>query len=525
MLSVIPAPKKAKELGGVCVLPARLKVKSDFDLPLLEGRVDFCENESDATVVIIKNESIAKEGYTLGVTRECIVILASQKIGVYYALQTVRKIAHVDTGGREVPCCDIEDEPRFPFRGISLDVSRHFYDVDYIKQYINWLFMEKLNVFHWHLTDDVGWRVEIKKYPLLTEIGSKRAYTQLDGWQSTKMEKKPYSGYYTQEQIKEIVAYAKERGITVIPEIDFPAHCAAVFSAYSNLACRDLKRDVPGYFGAKIPTKLYGQKDWNRTLGMGKEESLQFVYDVLDEICEMFDSPYIHLGGDEAPMDEWKKCPNCQKVMKENNLKNEKELQGWFENKLSQFLKTKDRQMIGWNEILAAENVNKSDKNIVAQYWTPIRDRKAEEYVNNGGKMIMSNHQSFYFDMPYAKYSLKKTYEYKPENFGVTKDNVKNVLGVEGEVWTEWIRDRERLEMLVFPRMQALSEVAWSPEEKRDFADFKARLDALGINYAVDKISLPKNPFKRSKILKLFSKGNTDLENQLNAQYKAKGER
>lgn len=532
MLSVIPAPKKAKELGGVFVLPAHLKVKSDFDLPLLEGRVDFCENESDATVVIIKNESIAKEGYTLGVTRERIVILASQKIGVYYALQTVRKIAHVDTGGREVPCCDIEDEPRFPFRGISLDVSRHFYDVDYIKQYINWLFMEKLNVFHWHLTDDVGWRVEIKKYPLLTEIGSKRAYTQLDGWQSTKMEEKPYSGYYTQEQIKEIVAYAKERGITVIPEINFPAHCAAVFSAYSNLACRDLKRDVPGYFGAKIPTKLYGQKDWNRTLCMGKEESLQFVYDVLDEICEMFDSPYIHLGGDEAPMDEWKKCPNCQRVMKENNLKNEEELQGWFENKVSQFLKTKDRQMIGWNEILAAENVNKSDKNIVAQYWTPIRDRKAEEYVNNGGKMIMSNHQSFYFDMPYAKYPLKKTYEYKPENFGVTKDNVKNVLGVEGEVWTEWIRDRERLEMLVFPRMQALSEVAWSPEEKRDFADFKARLDdfkptfdALGINYAVDKISLPKNPFKRSKILKLFSNGNTDLENQLNAQYKAKGER
>ncbi|MCI6353578.1 beta-N-acetylhexosaminidase, partial [Eubacterium coprostanoligenes] len=342
MLSVIPAPKKAKELGGVFVLPARLKVKSDFDLPLLEDRVDFCENESDATVVIIKNESIAKEGYTLGVTRERIVILASQKIGVYYALQTVRKIAHVDTGGREVPCCDIEDEPRFPFRGISLDVSRHFYDVNYIKQYINWLFMEKLNVFHWHLTDDVGWRVEIKKYPLLTEIGSKRAYTQLDGWQSTKMEKKPYSGYYTQEQIKEIVAYAKERGITVIPEIDFPAHCAAVFSAYSNLACRDLKRDVPGYFGAKIPTKLYGQKDWNRTLCMGKEESLQFVYDVLDEICEMFDSPYIHLGGDEAPMDEWKKCPNCQRVMKENNLKNEEELQGWFENKVSQFLKTKD---------------------------------------------------------------------------------------------------------------------------------------------------------------------------------------
>ena len=246
----------------------------------------------------------------------------------------------------------------------------------------------------------------------------------------------------------------------------------------------------------------------------------------------MFDSPYIHVGGDEAPKDEWKKCPNCQRVIKENNLKNEEELQGWFENKLSQYLKTKGRQMIGWNEVLEGKNIDTSDKNIVVQYWTPKRDKNAEAYVNSGGKMIMSNHQSFYFDMPYAQYSLKKTYKFKPENFGVTNDNIKNVLGVEGEVWTEWIRSRERLEMLVFPRMQALSEVAWSPEEKRDFADFKLRLDdfkptfdAMGINYAVDKISMLTNPFKRSKILKKFAKGNTELENQLNAQYKTKGER
>ncbi len=532
MLSVIPAPKQAKELGGVFVLPEKIKVKSDFELPLLEGKVEFCDDKENATVLVIKDDKVPKEGYTLGVTREHIVILASQKIGVYYALQTVRQLAHLDTGGREVPCCDIEDEPRFEYRGISLDVSRHFYDVDYIKKYIDWIFMQKLNVFHWHLTDDTGWRVEIKKYPLLTEIGSKRAYTNLGGWGSIKMEKKPYGGFYTQEQIKDVVAYAKERGVTVVPEIDFPAHCAAVFAAYSSLACRDLKRDVPGYFGARVPVVVFKQRDWNRTLCLGKEKSLQFVYDVLDEICEMFDSPYIHLGGDEAPKDEWKKCPDCQRVMRENNLKNEDELQGWFENKLSQYLKIKGRQMIGWNEILAADNVNTSDKNIIAQYWTPKRDINAENYVNNGGKMIMSNHSSFYFDMTYAMYPLKNTYEYKPENFGVTKDNIKNVLGVEGEIWTEWIRDRERLEMLAFPRMQALSEVAWSPEEKRDFAAFKERLDdfkptfdALGINYAVDKISMPKNFFMRAKIKKKFHKGNPDLENQLNAQYKAKGER
>ena len=531
MLSIIPLPKRAKENAGIYVLPKKVKAYSEIELPLLNDRVEMCEKQ-DADLAILLDESLPEEGYKLTVDANGICIYASKKIGAYYALQSVRKLCHYDCNGDTVPCCEIEDEPRFGFRGVALDVSRHFFDVEYVKHFLDLMFMEKLNVFHWHLTDDNGWRIEIKKYPLLTEIGSKRAYTQIGGWKSLQTEDKEYGGFYTQEQIKEVVAYAKERGITVIPEIDFPAHCAAAIAPYSHLACRDIKSDVFGFFGGLIPTVKYKNVDWNRTLCLGKDETFEFVYGVLDEVCELFDSPYIHLGGDEAPKSEWKKCPNCQRVMKENSLQNEDELQGWFENKLSDYLAQKGRKLIGWNEILSASNVNTDNKNIVVQYWTPQRDKNAEEYVNGGGTMIMSKHQSFYFDMPYAQYNLKKTYDFDASKFGTKKENLKNILGVEGELWTEWIRDAQRLEMMAFPRIQALSEVAWSPEEKRNFADFKMRLDdykptldALGVNYACDMVSMVKNPFKRAKIQKKFFKGDPGLETRLNKEYKDKGDR
>ncbi len=531
MLSLIPMPKKAKELEGTYTLPQSVKIYSEFDLTLLNGKCEPCERDR-ADIVCLRNENIPREGYTLSVSEGGIEISASTEIGAYYALQSVRKLCHYDCGGRDVPCCEIEDEPRFGFRGVELDVSRHFYDADYIKHFLDLLFMEKLNVFHWHLTDDNGWRIEIKKYPLLTEIGSKRAYTQIGGWKSLEREEKEYGGFYTQEQIEEIVAYAKERGITIVPEIDFPAHCAAAIAAYSHLACRDIKSDVFGFFGGMIPTILDKNLSWNRTLCMGKDETFEFIYGVLDEVCELFDSPYIHLGGDEAPKDEWKKCPNCQRVMKENSLKDEEELQGWFENKLSDYLAQKGRKLIGWNEILKASNVNTDNKNIVVQYWTPQRDKNAECYVNSGGTMIMSKHQSFYFDMPYAQYDLKKTYNFTTSKFGVEKAHEKNIIGVEGELWTEWIRTPERLEMMAFPRIQALSEVAWTPESKRNFADFKTRLDdfkptfdALGVNYACDRIALNKNLIKKAKIRKLFFRGDPSLETKLNREYKQKGDR
>lgn len=526
-MKIIPLPKKYNENEGVYRIDG--KVKSEFDLPLIS---EYITPDNNASFEILKDSAVPEEGYTLLVTPERLVIKASTKIGAYYALQSVRRLCDFDLGGRDVPCCEIEDEPRFKWRGLHLDESRHFFGKDTVKVYLDRMFSEKLNVFHWHLTDDAGWRIEIKKYPLLTEIGSKRKYSQIGGWESLKCDDKEHSGFYTQEDIRELVSYAKERGITVVPEIDFPAHCASAMAAYPELACFPKETEVPGYFGGLIPQMKYGNFRWNRTLCCGKDSTFDFVFGVLSEVCELFDSKYIHVGGDEAPLTEWKKCPLCQGVMKNNNLRDETELQGWFENKVIAFLKEKGKTVIGWNEVINSQNLNNDGNSVVIQYWTPKRDKTAEKYANCGGAMILSNHQSFYFDMPYAMYPLSSTYNYNPSDYGITSADKENILGVEGEVWTEWIEDRDKLDLNTVPRIQALSEVAWSPEEKRDFSDFKKRLDMIkpvlknqGINLAEDEIANAENKSEAHKTVKLFRRGNPYYEVELNRKIKAKGDK
>lgn len=525
MLSYIPASKFEVVKDGYFLITDNLSYKSDFELDLLKKY----PQSDDANVIIIKDDSVSKEGYCLKVSEDKIEIKASTKTGAYYAIQTIRQLAKFDLGGTQIPCCEINDEPKCVWRGIQLDESRHFFGMDEVKKLLDMMFMLKLNVFHWHLTDDTGWRIEIKKYPKLIEVGSKRKYSQIGGWKSLKRDFTPYEGYYTQDQIKEIIEYARERGIMVVPEIDFPAHCESAMASYNFLACREIATEVPGYFGGNIPVKLDRNINWNRTVCCGKETTFEFIFNVLDEVCELFDAPYIHMGGDEAPHGEWKKCPNCQRVIKENGLKNETELQGWFENRICEYLKEKGKMLIGWNEILKADNLNKDDKNIVIQYWTPQRDKNAEKYVNSGGKAILSNHQAFYFDMTYAQVPLQNTYNYKPEQFNMDS-NSDGILGFEGELWTEWICNNEKLEHNAFPRLLALSEIAWSQDEKLDFNSFLARLDEFkpildkfGITYADDKVSMPKSSLKKSKIMRKFYRGNPDLELELSAKYRQKG--
>ncbi len=523
MLSLIPIPYDYSVESGYLTFDYSDKAQSDFELPLFKA-----ERADDGIIKIKKDASLDKEEYTLKVDERGVLITASEEVGAYYALQSLRQLSRAELGENRIPYCTIHDKPRFKWRGLHLDESRHFFGKKEVKRYLDHMFMMKLNVFHWHLTDDQGWRIEIKKYPLLTEIGSKREETNIGGWGSTDVIKEHYEGYYTQDDIREIVEYAKLRGIMVVPEIDMPAHFAAALAAYPWLGCRELKREVPGYFGGKIP-ESQGIKDWNRPACLGKESTFEFIFNVIDEVCELFPAPYFHIGGDEVPGNEWKVCPHCQKVIKENNLTGNNDLQGWFNNRILEYLKTKGKRLIGWNEILSAGNI---DKSVIAQYWTPTRDKNAENHVNSGGNMIMSNHKSFYFDMPYGQYPLTNTYEYNPEKFGVTPENVKNVLGVEGEMWTEWIDGREKLDLNLFPRAQALAEVAWSPSDKIKWEDFKGRLDlfkpfykALGINYAVDAVSLPQNIIKRGHIQAKFMKGDTHLEVKLNKKFIAKGEK
>ena len=250
-MHLIPNPRAYQALDGAFTLQDGEKVKSELRIPLVRTTT------REARIIVTRNPALQKEAYTLNVTPEKVHITAATPIGAYYALQSLRILADYDIGGRTVPCCSIHDAPRWGWRGMSLDESRHFFGKEEVKRLLDMLFMMKLNVFHWHLTDDQGWRIEIKKYPRLTEIGSKRTCTQVDGWHTSHMVNEPHEGFYTQEDIREIVAYANARGIMVVPEIDMPAHFAAAQAAYPWLACRELEREVPGYFGGRVPT-LHG---------------------------------------------------------------------------------------------------------------------------------------------------------------------------------------------------------------------------------------------------------------------------
>ncbi|MBQ9228903.1 MAG: beta-N-acetylhexosaminidase [Eubacterium sp.] len=520
MPPLIPLPKQYTPRPGCFTLTAAYQ--SDFALPLLES---IATPTDGAALCIRKDSDLPPEGYTLSVTPERLLIRAATKTGAYYALQTVRRLAGFDTGGREVPCCEIEDAPRYQWRGLQLDVSRHFFDTEEVKRLLELMFAEKLNVFHWHLTDDQGWRIELEGYPQLTAVGSKRERTHVGGWGSFRCDHVPHAGFYTKAQIREIVAFAAERGITVVPEIDFPAHSAAAMAAFPELACFEKQTDVPYYFGGLIPQWRHFDFRWNRTLCCGKDSTFDFVFGVLDELCALFPSPYIHIGGDEAPHGEWKRCPACQAVMQQNGLKNETELQGWFENKVIAYLREKGKTAIGWNELSHADNLEKD--NVVLQYWTRKRDPKAEAFAADGGRMILSNHQAFYFDMPYALTPLSQTYRYRPEDFGITGKAAEQVLGVEGELWSEWLPDRAKLDFLAVPRMQALAEVAWSPPEARDFDHFMERWEQLkpsmtaqGVGYAENDLTLPAHPLRARYIKRKFRKGNPYLEVTMNNKLK-----
>lgn len=519
MLNLIPKPRSAKVLPGVYRLEKGAKIDSQIELPLVKNT-----GKADAPVKILKDNSLEKEEYRLRVDENGVEISASDKAGAYYALQTLRLLGRFDEGKNEVPFIEISDKPEYSWRGIHLDESRHFFGTENVKKLLDDMFRLKLNRFHWHLTDDQGWRIEIKKYPLLTQIGSKRSHTHIGGWGCTKSDNTPYGPYYyTQEQIKEIVDYAAERCISIVPEIDVPAHFAAALAAYPHLACRDLKREVFGEMG-DILFKQRNIKDWNRPLCLGKKESVQFIFDVYDEVCELFPFAYFHVGGDECDVSEWKTCPDCQKAMKEYGFKNEKELQKKLTNELCEYLKKKGKHMIAWNDVLN-QGIDRLDDSMVIQQWLPGQDKNTKHFAAHGGKVIMSNHKSFYFDMTYSQYPLANTYKFSPKKYGITDKNC--MLGVEGETWTEWIDSFSKVQFHQHPRMEALSEVAWTPEEQRDFKEFLGRyrayksvLKPLGIRFAADQIAMPKNLLKRGDVCRKFRCGDPDLEFKENNRLK-----
>ncbi len=521
-MNIIPKPQVYTSKGGKCALAnvGKLNICEEFSSLsafVKEYFTGLCDWENSAGEFCISLvPSLPKEGYILDIDKDNIYIKASSYEGAFYALQSLRVLSHSDCKEKyeSIECLHIEDKPEFGWRGILLDESRHFFGKEYVKSLIDMLALHKLNVLHWHLTDDQGWRIEIKKYPLLTEIGSKRSKSNIHGWKKTDDDGTPHSGFYTQEDIKEIVAYAKERCISIIPEIDMPAHFAAAFAAYPHLACREIQVEVPWYFGGTYPLSV-GQKDWNRSACIGKPTTFEFIHDVIDEVSELFPAPYLHIGGDEAPYEEWRNCEHCQALMKEKGLQNEKQLQGYFTNEVQKYLASKNRTLLGWNEVLHGGNL---DSSVTVQYWVPLCDKYVKKHLENGGNIILSKHRFFYFDMPYAQYNLQKAYSFQPYFDGIKPKHRSQILGVEGAVWTEWIPTVEKLNFQLYPRLEALAEVGWNQNGK-DWDDFKARLDEFkeiltdkGIKYAKDEISCGKNLLKRAATQREWYFSNENVE-------------
>lgn len=536
MISIIPAPNNLTVKEGNCYLyKKRMLLKIDSELAAIEKLVGrylgaVTENsEDEAHIEFIFDDTLGEETYSLITEAYKAKVFAGTYSGAFYGLMTLRQLFLADANDTETLCCEqveiLHDGPVHQWRGLQLDESRHFFGKETVKKYLDFMALYKLNRFHWHLTDDQGWRIEIEKYPLLTEIGAYRKGSQLHAWTCPETDPTPHGGYYTKEDIKEIIAYAKERCIEIIPEIDFPAHSAAAIASYNNLACREIPCEVFDFCGGIIPQKR-GIKSWNRTLCLGKDEVIDFVKDVIDEVAELFPFPYFHVGGDEAPTDEWKKCPHCQKRIKDEKLKNEVNLQAWFTNVINAHLKEKGKTMIGWNEVLASKN---TDTDVVAQYWTPKKDKNVLKHLKKGGQVILSNHKSFYFDMHYSYCTPKGTYSFKPEKVKIKKELKDSVLGYEAEMWTEWITNENQLFFMLFNRGLALSENAWSI--KKDYSFFKTRLNShkklmknMGIYFGNDLITMQKNKgYKKRKAKKNgFSHKHYDSEYRLNELYNEK---
>lgn len=498
--------------------------------------------------------------YTLTIDNNGITIGGDNENGVFNALQTLIQLLPMPGEGQtmpakklDMPSVFVQDAPRFAYRGMHLDVSRHFFSVSFIKKYIDYLALHKFNTFHWHLTDDQGWRIEIKKYPKLTEIGAWRNGTIIGRYPGTGNDSMRYGGFYTQEQIKDIVRYAADRYITVIPEIEMPGHSSAAIAAYPELSC--FPNHNTGY-----PERCawYGPKDGKQvqqTWGVfddvfcaGKESTFNFLQDVMDEVLALFPSKYIHVGGDECPKEHWKKCPACQQRMKDNKLKDEHELQSYFIQRMEKHLNAKGRTLIGWDEILEGGLA----PNAVVMSWRG--ETGGIEAARQNHFVIMTPGHPVYFDHTQSENEdsvtiggynpLEKVYAYEPIPAKMEEKEAKYIIGAQANVWTEYMGNSSKVEYMIFPRMAALSEVLWSPKEKKDWKGFEKRLmeqfkryDLWKTNYSMSyfdlKFSILPTESNNGIIWKIEKKSNGEIlvaeeafpkTNEIAHEYNLKGE-
>ncbi|MCW1924095.1 family 20 glycosylhydrolase [Luteolibacter arcticus] len=518
-LPLIPLPKEVKTGEGSFAVTAETGIRFDAALAN-EAKVFSAELKartghepkavreelrimlpSEIRLDLDSSLALQPGGYTLEASPKGVVIKGKDATGAWNGTRTLLQLLPLE-GGKSIPAVSIKDEPRFGWRGMHLDVGRHFFPVENIKGFIDWLAFHKMNTFHWHLTEDQGWRIEIKKYPKLTEIGAWRDSSPPYGNRNSD-DGKRYGGFYTQEQIKEVVAYAKARHITIVPEIDMPGHMAAAIAAYPQFG----NSDIPGY-----APKVIGRWGVHPYTLAPTEEAFRFVDDVLTEVCALFPSEYIHIGGDEAPKGQWESSPRVKELMKKVGLKNGHDVQSYFIKRVEKMLEKKGRKLIGWDEIREGGLAPSA----TVMCWQGDGVKAAVDSVREGHDVVMAPNHRLYFDhyQRPEKSELAKgpefetiggfrpvsnVYDYDPVPTGLTPDQQKHVLGVQGQLWTEYMHDWKKVEYMAFPRIAALAEIAWSPADKKNYEGFRGRLDGIMKHYDAAKVNRaePYDPPKR----------------------------
>ena len=516
-IAIIPAPSSVVAAKGTFTLNPETNILVDFpDHKAVKLFTEFLKKNGYNNTIVninatgtkpanVKNAivlqttftggAVNNENYELKVTENQVVV-NGKDAGLFYGIQSLMQMMTPQKKGyATIPCATIKDAPRFIYRGMHLDVSRHFYSVDFIKKYLDVMAMYKLNTFHWHLTDDQGWRIEIKKYPKLTQIGSTRAQTKVGSYSGGTTDglydNTPYSVFYTQDQVKEIVAYAAERFINVIPEIEMPGHSVAAISAYPILSCDPSKSyKVAETWG--VFTDVYCPTD----------TTFRILNNILDEVMEMFPSKYIHIGGDECPKDAWKKSGFCQQLIKDSALRDEAGLQSYFIRRIERHINAMGRRMIGWDEILEGGVA----PNATIMSWRGENGGIAAAQLNHdvimtpgSGGLYFDHAQSTNAQEPLSiggDAPLSKTYNYEPVPSVLNADQAKHIIGVQANLWTEYIAAPAKAEFHLLPRMLALSEIAWTPAANKNYKQFSekrvprhlAMLESKGYNYRVPDI-------------------------------------
>ena len=500
-LNLIPKPQQIEYHSGSFVMNSKTVIQADknsFEAKYLQQIIKqqlglnleiTTSSKPKSKIVfltkIIEEKKTFKEWYNLSISKNEVIVKATEAHGIFYGLQTLIQLLPLEKSLEiKLPCLNITDEPKFQWRGMHLDVSRHFFPKEFIKKYIDYLAMYKMNTFHWHLTDDQGWRIEIKKYPKLTEVGSWRNGSMIGHYTDQTFDNIHYGGFYTQEEIKEIVAYAKERHITIVPEIEMPGHALAALASYPEFSCTGGPFEVGKTWG--VLEDIFCPKD----------ETFTFLENILTEVIELFPSEYIHIGGDESPKVRWKSCPHCQKRIKEEHLKDEHELQSYFIQRIEKFVNSKGRKIIGWDEILEGGLA----PNAAVMSWRGteggIAAAKKKHFV------VMSPGSHCYFDhyqgepknepIAFGGYTnVEKVYSFNPIPKELSAEESKYILGAQANLWTEYINIPKRVEYMLMPRMAALSEVVWGTSNPNEYKEFEKRLiqhfeiyEKKGINYS-----------------------------------------